>query len=208
MQRPGSASAVKYFLFDLMDTIVVDPFHNLIANLLPPGMSFDEWRSCRERAAFEDFEKGLISESEYFHRFYLQDLPESVKARLMRPQLLKTKLYEKIEFVHGMHDLLVDLKGKATLAILSNYGPWYSEVLRLRPELEDLFDFLFFSCEIGHRKPEPGFYGAVHEALHLEGRDAVFIDDREENLTEAARLGWKTHRFAGTKGLSQWISSL
>ncbi len=185
-----------------MDTVVVDPFHRLIAELLPRDMTFDEWRACRERAAFEDFEKGLIGESEYFRRFYLPDLAPDIQKRLMSPRNLKRRLYEKIDFIPGMPELIADLKSEGKLAVVSNYGPWYTEVLRLRPEIETLFDFLFFSCEIGHRKPEPGFYSAVHQALALEGHEVVFIDDRQENLSGASALGWKTHRFRSSSELA------
>jgi putative hydrolase of the HAD superfamily len=55
----------------------------------------------------------------------------------------------------------------------------------------DLFDHLFFSCETGCTKPNPGFYAAVEETLGLEGQRLLFFDDDAVNVAAARARGWR-----------------
>src|SRR5436309_15651337 len=60
---------------------------------------------------------------------------------------------------------------------------------QFRAQFADLFthfDGLVLSCEIGHRKPEPGFYEHCQRLAEAAAREIVFIDDLEANI-EAAR---------------------
>ncbi len=193
-------------LFDLMDTVVVDPYHRLIADLLPEGMSFEEWRTWRDRSAFEQFERGEIDEGVYMKRFYLPGIPSAVRKRLTDPEILKERLYERIDFIPGIQGVLGQVSSACTLALGSNYGLWYREVLRLRPELTNMFGVRFFSCELGVRKPEHGYYEQV--AARLGADEIAFIDDRSENLVVPASMGWKCHKFRDAETLAEWLNSL
>ena len=55
----------------------------------------------------------------------------------------------------------------------------------------DLFDRLFFSCEIGCMKPDPAYYLAVEQALGLEGESILFWDDDARNVDAARERGWQ-----------------
>lgn len=192
-----------------MDTVVEDPYHGVIETVLN-GMSFQEWRSYRAPGAFESWECGEISEDEYFSGFYKRTLHPEIRARLVHPGEIKNQLYNKpIQFKTGMKELLKAIRNNGTLALVSNYSPWFSEVLRLRPELCDLFEHRFFSSELGVRKPFPEYYERIAEALKIKADDSVFfIDDRPENLTEPARFGWNAHLFKSSNELLEWIKKL
>lgn len=193
-------------LFDLMDTIVVDPFHRIIAELKREGISLDSWRKMRDRGAFEAFEKGQIAEEEYFERFYLRSLPPEVRGTLKDPRAIKRELYRHVDFIEGIPELLRMIRTDVPVALGSNYGTWYSEVLRVRPELNDLFPLRFFSCELGARKPEVEYYEQIERRLGT--RDIAFVDDRSENLAAAVARGWKTHQFRSRSDLQDWLGDL
>ena len=57
------------------------------------------------------------------------------------------------------------------------------------------FDGLYFSHEMGTRKPEKSFYQKVLEEQNLQAEECLFIDDREENIDAAEALGLKTWHF-------------
>jgi len=189
-----------------MDTVVVDPFRKLARAIESRDMSLAEWRSHRERGVFEAFECGEIDEEEYLRRFYKSEIPESARQRLTEPTELKELLYQSIDFVPGMPELLAQISNDWSLVLGSNYGPWYREVLRLRPELTALFPRRFFSCELGVRKPDPRYYKKLQEILQTQ--NIGFIDDRPENLTVPREMGWKVHRFENAETLSVWLRSL
>jgi len=55
----------------------------------------------------------------------------------------------------------------------------------------DVFDHLFFSCEIGCTKPDPAYYQAVEDALGLEGESILLWDDDPQNVDAARARGWQ-----------------
>lgn len=63
------------------------------------------------------------------------------------------------------------------------------------PEIKailDLFDVIVESSAIGVRKPSPEFYEHACQALEIEPREAVFLDDLGVNLKPAAAMGMAT----------------
>ena len=74
-------------------------------------------------------------------------------------------------------------------AILSNMG---QEVLRyMRQEFSWLaaFDHHTWSCELGIAKPDPAIYTRTVESLAVAPAEALFLDDKQENVTAAQSVG-------------------
>ncbi len=61
------------------------------------------------------------------------------------------------------------------------------------------FEKMFFSSELGVRKPDPRSYVSVGQAL---GTNAVpiFVDDGEANVQGARRAGWRAIRYGPSSG--------
>jgi putative hydrolase of the HAD superfamily len=59
-------------------------------------------------------------------------------------------------------------------------------------EILGLFDHVFESSLIGARKPEPRFYRMALEALKVQPREAVYLDDLGINLKPARAMGMTT----------------
>lgn len=64
--------------------------------------------------------------------------------------------------------------------------------------LDDMFDAVIISHQVGLRKPEPGIFTLTADALGLPAAECLFIDDTERNLPGAAELGMGTLLFTGT----------
>ncbi len=78
---------------------------------------------------------------------------------------------------------------KVRTAIVSNMG---AEVLaHMRANFDWLrgFDQLTWSCELDMLKPEPEIYRHTLERLGVCAEEALFLDDREENVEGARRVG-------------------
>ena len=74
-------------------------------------------------------------------------------------------------------------------AILSNMPTDMADHVREKfPWLAD-FDHHIFSAEVRSAKPEPAIYRHAIEALGVAPPEALFIDDREENLAGARAMG-------------------
>ncbi|MDP9074484.1 MAG: HAD-IA family hydrolase [Actinomycetota bacterium] len=80
------------------------------------------------------------------------------------------------------------------LALLSN-AP--IEVARAIEQLPWLSEFTprIFSCDIGAVKPDPAIYRSVIATLGADPGSIVFVDDRSENVSSAARLGMRAVLF-------------
>ena len=52
-----------------------------------------------------------------------------------------------------------------------------------------LFDREFYSCDIGHKKPEAAYFLAILADLELPPERVLFIDDSEANVAAALGLG-------------------
>ena len=60
------------------------------------------------------------------------------------------------------------------------------------PGVEERFDPIFFSCELGALKPEPEVFRAVVDALGCPPGELLLVDDSAPNVAAAARAGWRT----------------
>jgi HAD superfamily hydrolase (TIGR01509 family) len=53
------------------------------------------------------------------------------------------------------------------------------------------FDYAVLSCDEHFKKPDPAFYQIALSRANVQPADAVFIDDREEFIVAADRIGMK-----------------
>jgi putative hydrolase of the HAD superfamily len=79
--------------------------------------------------------------------------------------------------------------------ILSNLPGPLARALRATPGFLDHFDQVTFSCEWGVIKPQPEIYRRAIDELQIAPADALFIDDRPENIEGARAVGLRVELF-------------
>jgi putative hydrolase of the HAD superfamily len=69
------------------------------------------------------------------------------------------------------------------------------------PQMDFLkyMDGIVFSCEVNELKPEEGIYRKLLDTWNLDPARSVFLDDRQENLDGAKKLGIHTILFQNFK---------
>jgi 2-haloacid dehalogenase len=88
---------------------------------------------------------------------------------------------------------------------LTNFGKYsFEEALPKMDFLTD-FDRLYVSGRMGVIKPDPQIYAMVEADCGLPPESLLFTDDRADNITAAARRGWRTHQFESWQG---WAARL
>ncbi|MCS6885229.1 MAG: HAD family phosphatase [Acidobacteriota bacterium] len=173
----------KLIIFDLMDTIVVDPFSKLFPSLC--GMTMRQLLEVKDPESWILFELGEITEDEYFERFYRRE----TNLRLDNTRWFKERIFASYEFVEGMERLLEELKrSNYQLWVHSNYPVWF-EVVRDRLGLDRFFKGYVLSYEIRARKPDCTAYKRALGRINALPRECTFIDDREANVEAARRFG-------------------
>jgi HAD superfamily hydrolase (TIGR01509 family) len=179
---------VEVVLWDLMDTLVRDPFFTHMAGFF--GLSFDELLRDKHPSAWGEFELGKISEDELYARFFRD-------GRAIDGAGLKRHMRDAYTWIDGMQALLGELRARGVeMHLLSNYPPWY----RLCDERLGVFGLVepsFVSCHTGVRKPAAAAYLGACAALGRTPEQCLFIDDREVNCAAARAVGMDAVRFGG-----------
>jgi FMN phosphatase YigB (HAD superfamily) len=178
----------EVILWDLMDTLVRDPFFTHMAEFF--GMSFEELLQAKHPTAWGEFELGRISEAELYGRFFHD-------GRVIDGHRLKRHMGGAYRWIDGIEPLLQDLLARGSdMHLLSNYPEWY-QMCDERLGVSSLVKPSFISCRTGVRKPANGAYLGACKTLGKTPAQCLFIDDREPNCAAARALGMDAVRFRG-----------
>jgi putative hydrolase of the HAD superfamily len=119
-----------------------------------------------------------------------------------RRRLLRATLAARFTPIWPVVELAYTLSARGyLLALASNTNPLdFDTVSRGYPDLLEPFGHrIFLSYRLGVMKPEPAFYSQVLAGLARPAEACVFIDDREENVEAARRLGMRGIVYNGTE---------
>ncbi|KAF8015410.1 hypothetical protein BT93_H1035 [Corymbia citriodora subsp. variegata] len=159
-------------LFDIMDTIVRDPFYQDIPAFF--GMPLKELIACKHPTAWIEFEKGLIDEMELARKFFKDGRPFDLEG-------LKTCMRRGFSYLEGMEELLQELKENGyEIHAFTNYPIWY-KMIEEKLKISRYLAWTFCSCITGKRKPDLDFYLDALRHLKVDPPSCVFIDDRKQN---------------------------
>ncbi len=81
--------------------------------------------------------------------------------------------------------------------LAANQERYRAEYLRTRLGLGSEFDHVFFSFELGHRKPSPGFFAGITDALQQDPSDIILIDNNKADVEAASAFGWRAFHYLG-----------
>jgi HAD superfamily hydrolase (TIGR01509 family) len=196
------AHVVRAVLFDLMDTVIRDPYREAIE--AATGLPLAEALPLRDPRSWPDFEIAAIDESEFARRFFgargADDREGSAPAfDLAAFHRARRAGYA---FLPGVKPILESLRGRVRTFVASNYPVWIDE-LRVTHQLDALFDGVYASHHFRVRKPARAFYERLLEAIATSAEECLFVDDRAANCEGAARLGMRTHVFVDAETLRE-----
>jgi len=93
-------------------------------------------------------------------------------------------------------ELVKELKGQYELGMLTNTPSRYALDQRFEPgQLDELFDVVIASGEVGWDKPAPEIFTMTIERLGVRPEECLFIDDVPAFTAVAASLGMKTFTY-------------
>jgi putative hydrolase of the HAD superfamily len=90
-----------------------------------------------------------------------------------------------------MISFIAELKKSYKIALLTNFTSDLERFLKDVFNIHHLFDVVVNSYDIKIKKPNPEAYRYTLDQLKLQPEEAVFIDDKEENVLMAKTLGLK-----------------
>jgi putative hydrolase of the HAD superfamily len=98
--------------------------------------------------------------------------------------------------------------GRYRLMTLNNESAELNEYRLRHFRLIDIFTTFFSSCWLGVSKPSRRIYQLALSMSQASPDQSVFIDDREQNLPPARRLGMRTFRFTNAVQLAADLAAL
>lgn len=154
----------------------------------------------------------LHLDADFFHGFETGALTAAEFRRALRSQLRWASADSSID--RAWNALLLEIPPKTLhvlrslraqgyrLALLSNTNPIHIDEVRRRlgpfgyGEFARCFDRVFYSYEMGLRKPDPAIYALANRELGITTpAEVLFIDDNAANIASAAAYGWRTLHF-------------
>jgi HAD superfamily hydrolase (TIGR01509 family) len=186
----------KTVLFDVMDTLVADPFflgfeRDLFG--LEGGVRSLFAIKCQE--SFQAFEKGEIDEAAHFRTYFTDRRPVDGRA-------ITAYLRERYAWLPGMRELCAELRAASVpLATFSNYPAPWAPLVEEAVGLSELVPWAFISGEQGVRKPSAEAFARALSTVGCEAREVIFVDDSRTNTEAAAALGITAIHFTGADAL-------
>ena len=178
---------ISTIIFDIGDVLVSDNFKELLM------------KDSEIPAELADTIKSLwfIAKDEIDDTMDLDTYREIVNKR-MGPEFSKyiPRLFQYgIDCVHVLDytvPMIQDLKERGyKVYYLSNWSAWTHELL----EKAGKFDFLkymdggVFSYDVGYMKPDEEIYKILLNRYKINPKEAIFFDDKKENVNAAIKLG-------------------
>ena len=131
----------------------------------------------------ESFDRGEISPEEFYRQV----------TKKLKAQIDYDRFYSIYNDVFSLNfpvfQLMIRLKKNYKIVLLSNTDVMRFDFIKNKfPEIM-IFDEYVLSYQVGFIKPHPQIYKEALKKAGAEAKECVFIDDREENIEEAERLG-------------------
>ena len=100
-------------------------------------------------------------------------------------------------------DLLESLYKTIPVWLLSNTNPWHVGFLQSsnKYRFHQLIKGAIYSYEVGYQKPDMDIYTLTLDKIGISGRNVVFIDDNEDNISAARTLGMNAVIYEGVQKL-------
>jgi len=184
---------------------VIFDFGNVIINIdIPRTFQAFSNLTGKKQAAIEK----LITEGQLFRRYesgqftdieFREIVRQTVGFPLSDLEVDKAWNALLLDIPKERIELLKEIRKKYPIYLLSNTNNIHIEASNnyLKKtfgfkHLDELFDQLFLSYEIGMWKPDTEIYHYVLDSLNLRPHEVLFLDDNQKNIESAKGLGMQT----------------
>lgn len=177
---------IKVAVFDLGNVFVSVEPERAISELMAFDLEIDAPSFLEKLSKSEasiQFQMGRITPKE-FYRSIIAHLGEHIPFDTFRA------IYQNIfDPIQPMIDLLPRLSKAYTLVLLSNTDVLHIEYIDREYGFFHYFHHLLFSYEVQLVKPDPAIYQKALQLAGSKSGEAVYIDDKLENVMAAQDMG-------------------
>lgn len=189
-------SEIKNIIFDLGGVIINLDIPKTIEgfNRLCPTPFENIYTQLQQNSLFDLFDKGEISEDDFFTqlKFEIKSEADSASLKTAWDAML-------LDFPATRLQQLLELKNRYRLFLLSNTNETHIKSFEAQlhqshgySNLEPFFEKVYYSCRIGKRKPDQEIFEFVLTENDLSPSETLFIDDSPQHVEGAAKTGIKS----------------
>ncbi len=150
---------------------------------------------------FQRYERGELDSSSYFQHFNEQMALDIEEDRIVEGW---NSIFDGIH--ESVQTSIAEIKKRSPVVALSNTNRAHVDAaLSLYRKEFDLFDNLYFSCDIGMRKPEERIYRYVLRECGVAPSEAVFFDDSLTNVEAARAIGIESVHVVNDRTVAKWV---
>lgn len=203
---------VDFVIFDLGNVLIDIDYHqslDLMKSVLPTSLH-NKVDTCYAAEFHKAFEKGQLSSAEFRQEFrhYFQTNWSDAEVNYYWNSLLGTIPAYRL-------DLVRQLKAQYQVGILSNTNEIHIEAVYAQLQTEhnltnfdSLFDWVFYSHEMGLTKPNRDIYQQLLLELGTTANRVLFFDDLKANVDGAASIGIQAVQVLGPETLLNFFGDV
>ena len=187
---------IKNILFDLGGVVIDIDFTRTIQALADiSGKTFEDVHEISLKDGYYDkYERGHLSNQEF-----LDMVRKSLGFNAPDKDVIEAWNALLLAIPKERIDLVKKLSEKYRTIVLSNTSDYhvsgFNQILKDstgHSALHEIYDTVFFSYELGCRKPESIIYEKVLEKAQIKAEETLFLDDNYDNIQAAKKMGFKT----------------
>lgn len=198
-------SSFDTIIFDLGGVVINLDYHKTTRAFEALGLeNFGEMYSqAAQSGLFDDFEKGKCS-IPFFINKLLDYLPTGTSAN----QVVEAWNAMILDFPIENLQLLERLKSSHRIFLLSNTNEihiqkvhQHLQLVSPHKTLQPYFEKVYFSSDIGMRKPDAEIFEFVITENNLNPSKTLFIDDTRQHIIGAQKVGVQTYHLGKEEGI-------
>ena len=188
-------SQIKNIIFDLGGVIINLDINKTISefNKLATTPFETIYTQLQQSPIFDLFDKGLISENDFFNELQIH-----IKSKVEKEDLIFAWNAMLLDFPIHRLKLLEKLNLRYRLFLLSNTNETHvsefeNQLFKTHgyKNLEPFFEKVYYSCRMEMRKPDVEIFEYVLKENNLKSSETLFIDDTQHHVNGAIKSGIK-----------------
>lgn len=160
---------------------------------------------CFEKELLSQVITGQISDSEW--RKNVQKILSNSIGEVLAEELIKTWTNSDVRIDNRIRAIYKDFFPEAKIVLATNATSRLAQDMK-NHQLENLFDDVLNSSELGVAKPSHGFFNNAINKLRVKFEEVIYIDDSFENVQSAKQLGIRSHHYKDYEQLVKYLSEL
>lgn len=192
---------IKNIIFDLGGVILNIDYNKTIESFKSLGIPGFEllFTQAKQEHLFDKYETGEIHSNDF-----LSGLKAKMPSTVSKEDIQEAWNDMLLDLPAERLDLLNKLKSKYRTALLSNTNEIhlqaFHEIIKRENQIDSLtpfFQSVYYSCQMGLRKPDPSIFLHVCNQEQFEPSETLFIDDSLQHVEGAKKAGLKAVHLDG-----------